>query len=193
MQSNQLHKLTNSSFDGLDNLLHLYLSNNEIGSLHEGTFYGLRDLELLNLDGNNITAVEESSFRGLDNLETLNIGYNPLGPSLSLKLFDPVRDSLRSIYLAHMKLQYLPFGIFEGIHFRRRVFFAGRFLSENPGAFDFESNQPPECPPGTYFGRVKLGLPVDFCIKPRPRREQIPVQRVVRSVTYPMSYSGVVN
>ncbi|MCY4173570.1 MAG: leucine-rich repeat protein, partial [Cyanobacteria bacterium MAG CAR3_bin_5] len=86
-------------FDGLPNLVSLFLDKNALTSLPEGIFDGLSSLKELRI--------------GAYDLRTLSLPKNPL-TSLPENLFDGLSE-LRRVDLSLPKLTTLPEGIFDGL------------------------------------------------------------------------------
>ena len=70
--------LTSMSFNGLNYLNELILSDNQIKLLLNNTFLNLKQLETLYLDGNQIESIEIDSFNGLTSLKNLSLNRNKL-------------------------------------------------------------------------------------------------------------------
>ena len=72
----QLSVIRNQTFDGLQNLKKLVLTNNDILQIQEGAFNGLHQLVCLDLRHNLITHVGNETFTGLLFIAKLQFGIN---------------------------------------------------------------------------------------------------------------------
>jgi len=72
------NQLTTSTFNGLNSLQQLRLENNQITTIDPSTFNGLNSLYQLRLESNRITKIEEETFKDLISLTFLNIALQQL-------------------------------------------------------------------------------------------------------------------
>ena len=67
-----------STFDGLNSLQEIRLSNNQLTTIHLSTFNGLNSLQYLYLYNNRLTTIDPSTFIGLNSLQELSLSNNQL-------------------------------------------------------------------------------------------------------------------
>ncbi|XP_054548247.1 probable oxidoreductase PXDNL isoform X2 [Talpa occidentalis] len=78
LNNNRIRKISRNAFEGLENLLYLYLHKNEICSLDKQTFRGLISLEQLYIHFNQLETLEQETFGDLLKLERLFLHNNKL-------------------------------------------------------------------------------------------------------------------
>ncbi|XP_078576420.1 uncharacterized protein LOC144862041 [Branchiostoma floridae x Branchiostoma japonicum] len=134
---NKIIDVASSAFDGLSQLVKLYLNRNNIetieafGSLSGpsslemldlqrnkltsisiGTFTGIPLLTELNLSSNNISMIEDGSFDHLKKLRVLYLGSNQIRQLTDATFFG--MPSLSRLFLSNNKIQNLPDMVFKG-------------------------------------------------------------------------------
>ncbi|OOV34626.1 hypothetical protein BV61_02305, partial [Candidatus Synechococcus spongiarum LMB bulk15M] len=92
----------------------IYLGDNNLSRLPEGIFSGLNNLQALYLGGNNLSSLPGGTFSGLNNLQELHLHRNNLS-SLPEGIFSGL-NNLQELYLRGNKLSRLPEGIFSGLN-----------------------------------------------------------------------------
>lgn len=113
MSYNRLKELRKETFQGLDNLLRLYMDHNTIEFIHPEAFYGLKSLQLVNLEGNILQQLHPDTF--------ITLRYNQIFKFSSIK----------TIYLSENALTTLPATLFIGCYQLENL-----FLSGNPWSCD---------------------------------------------------------
>lgn len=113
MSYNRLKELRKETFQGLDNLLRLYMDHNTIEFIHPEAFYGLTSLQLVNLEGNMLQQLHPDTF--------ITLRYNQIFKFASMK----------TIYLSENALTSLPATLFIGCYKLENL-----FLSGNPWSCD---------------------------------------------------------
>ena len=78
LSSKEITSLSSGDFDGLSDLLILYLNKNDLSSLPEDIFAGLSNLRRLYLGKNDLSSLPEDIFAGLSNLQRLYLNDNDL-------------------------------------------------------------------------------------------------------------------
>lgn len=113
MSYNRLKELRKETFQGLDNLLRLYMDHNTIEFIYPEAFYGLTSLQLVNLEGNMLQQLHPDTF--------ITLRYNQIFKFASMK----------TIYLSENALTSLPATLFIGCYKLENL-----FLSGNPWSCD---------------------------------------------------------
>jgi Leucine-rich repeat (LRR) protein len=96
---NEISSISNETFEGLNDLMALYLESNAITSIAKETFMGHRILAGLNLGLNKISFIEAGSFLGLGKLEQLTLEGNRIG-TLRSEMFDGL-SNLKELFLGN--------------------------------------------------------------------------------------------
>lgn len=118
------------TFDGLPNLVYLWLSDNEIESISPHTFHDLKNLSRLALHNNRITHLAANSFESLSNLTRLALSHNQI-VSIDPKAFHGLR-SLEFVSLDNNRLEQIGPSVFADLN-RAQIKMASLF--GNPSAF----------------------------------------------------------
>ena len=113
LRDNNLTKLPEKLFEGMDKLYILTLYENQITNLDENTFNGLIRMTYINLADNKLVELPAGLFRGLERLNELHIFANQL-VTLDSSLFNNLFN-LRVLSLGDNKLVALPDNIFHGL------------------------------------------------------------------------------
>jgi len=118
LRNKGITSLKPGDFDGLPNLVSLFLNKNALTTLPEGIFDGLSELRDVNLRNSSLTTLPEDIFDGLSNLEWILLaGSLARGKLTTLPsgLFDGL-SSIEHIDISdNPKLDTLPWDIFDGI------------------------------------------------------------------------------
>ncbi|XP_039209952.1 leucine-rich repeat-containing protein 37B-like isoform X2 [Crotalus tigris] len=81
LKNNHLHRLDNTSLDGLLSLTHLDVSHNQIQTIEKNAFEPVPLLQSINLSGNHILRITQGAFQawhGMQFLSKLILNHNPL-------------------------------------------------------------------------------------------------------------------
>lgn len=97
MNENEIESIEVRSFEGLSNLIVLYLYNNKLKRIDSNMFKNLAKLEWLLLYNNEIEEIDVNSFEALSNVKWLDLQNNKL-KEVDRKCFEPLR-SIKVIYL----------------------------------------------------------------------------------------------
>jgi Leucine-rich repeat (LRR) protein len=82
LSENLLTDIDPITFNGLNSLETLYLSDNKINKIEQDSFKGLNSLVTLSLEVNNIVSLNKNAFLGLINLQKVCMAKNPIINSL---------------------------------------------------------------------------------------------------------------
>ncbi len=113
LDRNQLSKLPNGFFTGLNRLKMLNLHENRLHNLQESIFAGLVQLRLIDLSKNSLNALPAGLFAGLNRLKAIELYDNKLG-TLPENIFAGLAR-LNDLDLNNNSLKTLPVGIFAGL------------------------------------------------------------------------------
>ena len=130
LNKNDLSSLPEDIFAGLSNLRRLYLGKNDLSSLPEDIFAGLSNLKRLYLNDNDLSSLPEDIFAGLSNLQALYLGKNDLS-SLPEDIFAGL-SNLQALYLNDNDLSSLPENIFAGLSNLQALYLGKNDLSSLP-------------------------------------------------------------
>ena len=83
LSDNLLTDIDPITFDGLNSLETLDLSNNKINKIEQDSFKGLNSLVTLSLEFNNIVSLNKNAFLGMTNLQKVCMAKNPIINSLT--------------------------------------------------------------------------------------------------------------
>ncbi|XP_078740927.1 adhesion G protein-coupled receptor A2-like [Lampetra fluviatilis] len=95
LSNNQISRLRNGSFIGLNSLERLDLRNNAIVTVESGAFLGLSEIKKLDLSNNRLLCLRQEMFIGLSSLLRLNLSGNAFS-SLGPRVFHEL-SSLKSL------------------------------------------------------------------------------------------------
>ena len=131
LYGNDLTKLNNKMFVGLDSLEEMTLSFNKINSIEAGTFTGLRYLKELWLDNNKVLEhVTGNMFAGLNRLELLSIHTNKIS-KIATDLFTGLLN-LREIDLDDNLITEINNGTFNSLEQLSKVWLYNNKLTTLP-------------------------------------------------------------
>ena len=101
LRGNEIERLTDATFMGMDNLISLDLSKNGIAGLEKGVFKN-EYLNEINISSNRLQELEGGTFDGLSILEVLDLSHNEVA-TIANGAFDNV-PRLKTLYLGHNRL-----------------------------------------------------------------------------------------
>ncbi len=121
-----------NAFQGLPNIIFIFLNNNKIESLPSSFFDNLALLEVVYLDHNLLTDIPTGLLSGLDELALLNLSTNMLTTVTTMDFSASTR--LDTIYLDHNSLTDIPADFFQNNTMLRSIFLNNNFLPTWPPA-----------------------------------------------------------
>lgn len=113
LSANKISSIRAGDFDGVDQLISLWLANNQIAAVEEGSLAPLVQLRNFDISHNNIVDFPWGDLRNLTSLQLLKMNHNEM-VHLPRDAFSSLKD-LRSLRLNNNKFATIAKGTFEGL------------------------------------------------------------------------------
>ncbi|KAJ8796033.1 hypothetical protein J1605_002795 [Eschrichtius robustus] len=128
LQRNQIHQIKEDTFQGLTSLRILDLSRNLIHEIHDRAFAKLGSITNLDISFNELTSFPTEGLNGLNQLKL--VGNFKLKEALAAKDFVNLRFSgrlsFKSLYLYHMLISAVHFGVVTLMHIQTQKITASK-------------------------------------------------------------------
>jgi len=111
LENNEINEIHQETFDGLNKLKGISLSNNKLCTIPVGAFKGCKALDVLWLNNNQINEIAEGTFKGCKALEWLMLNNNQIN-EIAEGTFKGL-NQLTLIYLENNKLCTISAGAFK--------------------------------------------------------------------------------
>ena len=112
IEHNELKAIPKGFFKNNPNIDWIAADGNKITSLEDGTFEGLDNLTILDLTDNNISKISKDAFKGMPKIIQLGLYGNKLS-TLEDGTLTPVAGSLKQLYLQENNFKSLPKAVEE--------------------------------------------------------------------------------
>lgn len=133
--NNQIERLQNDVFKGLDSLQILIITKNRLVEIERDAFNGLKQLTTLNFYQNSLRELQKGTFSGLENLKDLNLSSNKL-QKITADMFSDLPQNLGYLHIDFNEINSLEKGSFVNVP-RFTLSLTGNKISTIPsGTFD---------------------------------------------------------